>query len=282
MSGIYNITVTTAGAALLSRAAAGEELVFTRGQFGSGIVTGSYTARTALNSPVCYTSLDAATAADGVLSVPLLFSNKSGDSFLSAFTINEIGLFGKVGSGSETLIAYANAGSAGNGIAIPGDTLTELSYVFKIAYSGTANVTVSASSITYVQKEYVDAQLTGKANTSHTHVTSDITDLQTALDAKAAKSHTHTASEVSELTTVYSMTLTAANWSGDLYTISNTALTANAQLIIGLSESATKDQYEACAYALIRVTSQKTGSITLTADGGAPTVNLPIVIRKIG
>ena len=199
MSGIYDITVTTAGASLLSQATAGTTLEFTRAQLGSGIVTGTYTARTALSNPVCYTSLDTATAADGVLSIPAMFSNKSGSSFLSAFTINEIGLFGKVGSGTETLIAYANAGSAGNGIAIPGDTLTELSYVFKIAYSGAATVTVSASAITYVQKEYVDTQLATKANTSHTHVTSDVTDLQTALDAKAAKSHTHSIYNITNL-----------------------------------------------------------------------------------
>jgi hypothetical protein len=38
--------------------------------------------------------------------------------------------------------------------------------------------------------------LNGKANTSHTHAISDVTNLQTTLDGKAASSHTHAASAV--------------------------------------------------------------------------------------
>ena len=45
-------------------------------------------------------------------------------------------------------------------------------------------------------------QIAGKANISHTHKISDVTDLQTTLDEKASISHTHTASQVTDLATV--------------------------------------------------------------------------------
>ena len=42
----------------------------------------------------------------------------------------------------------------------------------------------------------MDAALAKKANTSHTHAISDVTNLQTTLDGKAASSHNHSASNI--------------------------------------------------------------------------------------
>ena len=47
-----------------------------------------------------------------------------------------------------------------------------------------------------------NADLAGKANSSHTHTISQVTNLQSTLDGKAASSHTHTASQVSGLAKV--------------------------------------------------------------------------------
>lgn len=47
----------------------------------------------------------------------------------------------------------------------------------------------------------VTNQIAGKADAVHTHIISEITGLQTALDAKAASSHTHAISEVTNLQT---------------------------------------------------------------------------------
>ena len=46
------------------------------------------------------------------------------------------------------------------------------------------------------------ADLAGKANSSHTHTISQVTNLQSTLDGKAASSHTHTASQVNGLAKV--------------------------------------------------------------------------------
>lgn len=45
-------------------------------------------------------------------------------------------------------------------------------------------------------KSYVNDAVSGKANTSHTHTISNVTNLQTVLDGKAASSHNHSASNI--------------------------------------------------------------------------------------
>lgn len=47
--------------------------------------------------------------------------------------------------------------------------------------------------------DYVNAQVATKANATHTHAISDVTNLQSSLDAKAASSHTHTIANITNL-----------------------------------------------------------------------------------
>ena len=54
------------------------------------------------------------------------------------------------------------------------------------------------------------ATWSAKANASHTHAISDVTNLQTSLDAKASTSHTHTASQVTDFNTAADARITAA------------------------------------------------------------------------
>lgn len=76
-------------------------------------------------------------------------------------------------------------------------------------------------------------------------------------------------------------TLAAANWSGSgpyTYTLTASGVTTSSNGSVGLSLGATDEQYEAAALAKIRITSQSANSITLTAIGDKPTVDLPVVI----
>ena len=57
------------------------------------------------------------------------------------------------------------------------------------------------SSIDPYTKSEVDTALSGKANTTHTHAISDVTNLQTTLDGKANESHAHAISSVIGLQT---------------------------------------------------------------------------------
>ena len=91
-----------------------------------------------------------------------------------------------------------------------------------------------------------------------------LSDMQTAL-----KSRTVTA------------TATAAGWTGSgPYTqeIAIAGMTATLNAIVGLSNAATAEQREACRAAMITPTAQGAGTITLTADGDKPGIDLPIAV----
>jgi hypothetical protein len=101
------------------------------------------------------------------------------------------------------------------------DTDKPVSAATQTALDGKANTVHShaISDVTNLQSS-LDAKadasatttaLAGKANVSHTHAIADVTSLQTALDGKAALSHTHTAAQISDSTAVGRAVLTATN-----------------------------------------------------------------------
>src|SRR5699024_2309181 len=53
-------------------------------------------------------------------------------------------------------------------------------------------------------KAYVDGEVAKKANKSHTHTTTDITNFSTEMGKKANKSHTHSQSDITGLSTTLS------------------------------------------------------------------------------
>lgn len=81
-------------------------------------------------------------------------------------------------------------------------------------------------------------------------------------------------------------TLTAAGWTGDEapYTqaVTISGLAADAHLIVGLAPSATAEQVEAAASAMLLATAQAAGSITLSAYGDKPEAAIPILIMEVG
>lgn len=78
-----------------------------------------------------------------------------------------------------------------------------------------------------------------------------------------------------------SATATATGWSESTpytQTIAIAGMTADANAVIGLSSSATADMREAARKAMIVCTAQANGSITLTADGEKPTIDLSLAV----
>jgi hypothetical protein len=103
---------------------------------------------------------------------------------------------------------------------------------------------------------------------------SDITGLASALAGKANKS------------VEYTGTLDKDDWTGSeapyTQTVSISGLPANAKGLIGLADTATAAQREAARDAMLIKTAQAAGSVTITADGDKPTINIPIVILEVG
>ena len=120
-------------------------------------------------------------------------------------------------------------------------------------------------------KTYFDALY---AAISHTHAQSDITNLTTDLAGKA------------EASSVVTATLAAASWVGSAapytQTVTVSGMTATKNGLIGLSPTATATEREAARNAILSITAQGTDTITITADGTKPTVDVPVAITLLG
>lgn len=82
--------------------------------------------------------------------------------------------------------------------------------------------------------------------------------------------------------TTVNATLTAAGWSGTAQTVSIAGLTATGNGIAGMAQTATNDEINAAAAAKMFITAQAAGSITITAFGAVPTVDIPIIVTLLG
>ena len=79
-------------------------------------------------------------------------------------------------------------------------------------------------------------------------------------------------------------TLAAASWTGEAAPYDQTVsiagmAVATKNVSVGLSSTATDEQYIAAAAAMLRATAQGNGNITVRAIGDKPTIDLPIIVR---
>ena len=100
---------------------------------------------------------------------------------------------------------------------------------------------------------------------------------------EAAQDAADAATAISAYGTEVPVTLTAAGWTGAAapyaQTVAVAGLLANSYGDIGPANSATAAQRAAYRSALIAVTAQADGSVTLVADGDKPAVDIPAVVR---
>ena len=79
------------------------------------------------------------------------------------------------------------------------------------------------------------------------------------------------------------VTLSAANWSTNNYTINDSDIKADSDIYLNVPSNVTQQQYDALAYANIVPVSQTAGNVYIKALGTVPTIDIPIemVIRNI-
>lgn len=159
--------LTQTGTRYMAKVAAGERLVITRSEFGSGFLSVGLSERTALVEPLGEMAITKNRVEDNTMVLTAQFSNKKGDTLLDPFHLAEIGLYGKIEGEPdypEALIAYANAKTADKADYIPA-TLTEFLINWVLTVSNAENVTVTLDeSLVYVTADAFGEELRKKAD----------------------------------------------------------------------------------------------------------------------
>ncbi len=221
-----NSVVTDAGKALLQKWAAGGTLTIEKAKAGAGTVDASaLAAQTDVTNEKAVLSIISAKAVEGGTRYQVQLTALS-----SGYTARQIGIFGRLDSGSSTMIALYQDDT---GIAVPSSgEMPDFAYTFYASIisgtDGVLNVTMDTSALITLgtleeklsaygdmKKSVYDAdndgvvdnakKLDGKsagayAAASHTHAMADVTDLQSTLNGKASASHTHPESDIDGLT----------------------------------------------------------------------------------
>lgn len=316
MAAFPKMTLTNAGQALQTKVLAGETLTFTRIALGDGQLNGQPIAPlTALISQKATVEVDSVRVVNtSTAQVAGFFSNAD---ISTGFWWRETGVFAQDPDVGEILYGYTNAGDAGDYIPTVADTRIE-KYIYcsiAVANADTVNITIPSSD-TYIpmsQKgvaggvatldsggkvpmeqlpagqnsglatlgtdgKLSDGQVPSAEKVSYTNpALSSVSNVKQALDAlkNGLDSGTITAVQV---------TAAASGWSGSppAQSLTVAGMTADSLYWVGLNSTATYAQRDAARKAVIVPTGQGANSLTLTCDGAAPTVDLPILVFLSG
>lgn len=316
MAAFPKMTLTNAGQALQTKVLAGETLTFTRIALGDGQLNGQPIAPlTALISQKATVEVDSVRVVNNSTAQAAgFFSNED---VSTGFWWRETGLFAQDPDVGEILYGYTNAGDAGDYIPTVADTRIE-KYIYcsiAVANADTVNITIPSSD-TYIpmsQKgaaggvatlnsggkvpmeqlpagqnsglatlgtdgKLSDGQVPSAEKVSYTSpALSSVSNVKQALDALKDGLDSGTITPVQ-------VTAAASGWSGSppAQSLTVAGMTADSLYWVGLNSTATYAQRDAARKAVIAPTAQGTNSLTLTCDGAAPTVDLPILVFLSG
>lgn len=288
--------VTNKGAELLAAWAEGTTLNIYSAAAGTGTVAeAAMIAQTALAGQKQAASIVSHSKADGAtgLKIQLQITAPS-----TGYTLNQFGIWAKVGSGEGKLLAlFQNS----EGIDVPSASDSpDFVYTFygliMISNTGSISVTVDASAVvtTATMQAAIAAAIadipqpiigTAPPTTSTVGVVG-----QTYIDTAAKLVYHCTGAAATGYTwEVYSagrsskvnLTLYASSWTtAKKYTLSNSNITATSavELLPRENNGITQAQLEALSGAMIVGGTQAAGSIQLVALGDVPTVDIPITI----
>lgn len=101
--------------------------------------------------------------------------------------------------------------------------------------------------------------------------------------AKAATKPSYTAAEVGAAVPAKQIQITlTSSWPNGTQTISDDAIQADSPGDIGIAQTATAEEYRVFSGAMLQVTAQAAGSVTLTARGSIPAIAIPVVLEIRG
>ena len=143
--------------------------------------------------------------------------------------------------------------------------------VAKVRADDTGLMVIVGSSVRFTTEE-INAGGTRITNLGVPKDTTDAISVGAALEIFAEKSTSAT-------------TTLSTSWSGAgpyTQTITVSGVTASNNGVIGIAQSATAAQREAARAAQLSVTAQSENSITVTADGQKPTVEIPVTVILLG
>lgn len=292
--------VTNKGAELLAAWAEGTTLNIYAAAAGTGTVAeAAMIAQTALAGQRQTASIVSHSKADGAtgLKIQLQITAPS-----TGYTLNQFGIWAKVGSGEGKLLAlFQNS----EGIDIPSASDSpDFVYTFygliMISNTGNISVTVDASAVVTtstmqaaIAAAIADIPQTIIASTPPTTSTVGVVGQEYIDTAAKLVYHCTVAAATGYTWEVYSagrsskvnLTLYASSWStAKKYTVSNANITATSavELLPRENNGITQAQLEALSGAMIVGGTQAAGSIQLVALGDVPTTDIPVtlIIRR--
>lgn len=244
--------ITNAGAAMIAQLAGGSHtLTITKATIGTGTVAeANLRTQTALTGEVGEISIVSKKDITGGVKIRLRVLAAA----TTGYTAHQIGVWGKIDSGTAELIMLHQ--DSGAGIAIPTEAESPefvFDYIAALAVSNTEDLEVTVDPGVYATMGEID-------------------DLEGEIDGKADPS------------VALSLTAEASDWSNTTpptMTLTATGVTATNNILVGAG-SMTSSQREAFIAAQIACTAQGNGTITLTCYEEKPEIDLPITVIILG
>lgn len=141
---MYGFVITTAGEAMLARAAAGEKLVLDAVMVGRGVVESAAAAKglSALIDPVAAATSTAPAVSGNQISVTVEYRNDLNGGLEAGFALSEFGISAHVGDDPAALLYYGSLGDAPQPVKPISEGLNVHRFPVAIAVTGEVSVTM--------------------------------------------------------------------------------------------------------------------------------------------
>lgn len=157
---MYGFVITTAGEAMLARAAAGETLVLDGASVGKGVVlsTAAAKALTALIDPVAEATTSSPAVAGQQISITVEYRNDMNGGLETGFALSEFGITAHVGDDPSGLLYYGSLGDAPQTVKPIDQGLDAHRFPVAIAVTGEVTVTLDYPVGVFLTQAELEAQ----------------------------------------------------------------------------------------------------------------------------